>query len=339
MQKASAKKEIPLLAVGPMSPEIVEAVFYYSNFFRKPLMLIASKNQIDHAGGYVNGWTTKEYMQYVGEMRKQYPMAQVKICRDHCGPGFNGNHDLKDVYKTIEADIKAGFDLIHIDFCHYKGTKDEKLQESKKAVLHCLKMNPKIELEIGTDENMGTNYSLPNLKEWEREIDFFQSFCTPTFYVVQTGSLVMEINQVGNFNKAFTGKVAELIRSKGLKMKEHNADYLSKEDIRERAGLVDAMNNAPQFGVVQTQTVLTRALIYGIKIEPFLDVVYKGGKWKKWMKDNTPENKMLCSMIAGHYHFTSKEYKEIIRQLSEREDIKQAIVNSMVDIIRHYVEG
>jgi hypothetical protein len=339
MPKTAISKEKPLLAVGPMSREIVEAVFYYSNFFRKPLMLIASKNQVDHSGGYVNGWTTKAYMEFVMEMKKLYPMAKVKICRDHCGPGFNGNHDLKDVYKTIETDIKSGFDLIHIDFCHYQGSKEEKLQEAKKAVLHCLKLNPKIELEIGTDENQGTNYSLPNLKEWEREIDFFQSFCKPTFYVVQTGSLVMEINQVGNFNKSFVAKVADLIRSKGLKMKEHNADYLSKEDINERVGLVDAMNNAPQFGVVQTQTVLTRALIYGVDINPFLEVVYKGGKWQKWLKDNTKENKMLCCMIAGHYHFSSPEYKEIIRQLSERENIKETIMNAIVDIIRHYVEG
>jgi hypothetical protein len=339
MHTVTSAKEMPQLAVGPMSPEIVEAVFYYSNFFRTPLMLIASKNQIDHAGGYVNGWTTKEYMEFVGEMKKQYPLAKVKVCRDHCGPGFNGNHDIKDAYKTIDEDIKTGFDLIHIDFCHYQGDKQEKLAEAKKAVLYCLKKKPTIELEIGTDENRGTSYSLPNLKEWEREIDFFQSFCKPTFYVVQTGSLVMEINQVGTFNKSFTATVSKLLRSKGLKLKEHNADYLSKEELLERVGLVDALNNAPQFGVVQTQTVLTRALIYGIKIDAFLEEAYQGGKWKKWMKDNGPENKMLCAIIAGHYHFTSKAYKDIIRQLSERENIKEVIMNSIVSIIQHYVKG
>lgn len=327
----------PDLAIGPMSPEIVEAVFYYSNFFRLPLMLIASKNQVDYAGGYVNNWTTKEYMAYVKEMRKRYPAAKVKICRDHCGPGFNGNYDLKDVYKTIDADIKEGFDLIHIDFCKHKGSAEEKLKESKKAILYCLKKNPKIELEIGTDENQGTNYSLPNLKEWEREIDFFKTFCKPTYYVVQTGSLVMEIGQVGNFNKDFVAKVSKLLRSKGLKLKEHNADYLSKQDIKERIGLVDAMNNAPQFGVVQTATVLQRALIYGIPINDFLEEVYKGGKWKKWLKDNTAENKMLCSVIAGHYHFTSKSYKEIVRRLSEYEDVGETVRNAIVKIIEHYV--
>jgi len=327
----------PALAFGPMSSESIEAVFQYSNFHRTELMLIASKNQIDHAGGYVNKWTTAEYMKFIKEMKKMYPQAKVKICRDHCGPGFNGNSDLKDVYKTIDADIENGFDLIHIDFCHFKGTKDEQLKETKKAIQYCLKKNPKIELEIGTDENRGTNYSLPNLKEWETEIDYFLTFCKPKFYVVQTGSLVMEINQAGSFNKPFVTDVHKMLAKKGLLLKEHNADYLSKDEIAMRTGIVDAMNNAPQLGVVQTSTVLARCLIYGIKFDKFLDVVYAGGKWKKWLNTNTADNKMLCCMIAGHYHFSSPEYKEIIRELSKVEDIKEIIVNAIMSIIHHYV--
>ncbi len=336
MQKA-LKSAKPELAIGPMSSEIVETVFYYSNFFRQSLMLIASKNQVDYNGGYVNDWTTDEYMDFVKKMRKLYPLANVKICRDHCGPGFNGNYDIKDVYRTIRTDIRAGFDLIHIDLCHFQGSHDERLEASRKAVEYCLELNPDIELEIGTDENQGTNYSLPNIQEWEREIDFFQKFCKPTFYVVQTGSLVMEINQVGNFNKSFTEKVSKLIRSKGLKLKEHNADYLTKEQIKDRVGLVDAMNIAPQLGVIQTMTVLSRCLIYGIPTEKFFLEAYNGGKWKKWMKDNSPENKMLCCLIAGHYHFNSKAYKEIVRQLADRENIKEVIMNSIVMVIQHYV--
>lgn len=338
MSNTGNKRERPLLALGPMSSEIIEATFYYSNFFRKPLMLIASKNQIDHDRGYVNNWTTKDYMKYVSEMKTKYPQAKVKICRDHCGPGFNGNHDIKDVFRTIKTDIESGFDLIHIDFCLYKGTADEKLEEAKKAVQYALKLKPTIELEIGTDENQGTNYSLPNIKEWEKEIDFFQKFCKPVFYVIQTGSLVMEINQVGNFNKPFTEKVLRLIRSKGLRLKEHNADYLSKQEIADRVGMVDAMNIAPQLGVVQTITVLNRCLMYGVKFDAFAEEVYKGGKWKKWMLNNTPENKILCVLIAGHYHFSSQAYKDIILQLAEKEDIKSSIMNAIISIIRHYVE-
>ncbi|MBI5469862.1 class II D-tagatose-bisphosphate aldolase, non-catalytic subunit [Candidatus Kaiserbacteria bacterium] len=325
------------LAIGPMSSETIEATFRYSNFYRKELMLISTKNQIDWNGGYVNGWTTKEYMDYVQEMRACYPQAKVAICRDHCGPGFNGNHDIKDVYKTIEADIKTGFDLMHIDFCHFKGTKDEQFAASKKAVQLCLKLNPKIRIEIGTDENAGINYGLPNISEIEREINFFTSFCDPEFYVVQTGSLVMEINQVGSFNRPFVEKIYTLLQEKGLKMKEHNADYLPKAAIAERDGIVDTQNIAPQLGVIQTQHVLTKCLIYGVDPTEFLDTVYAGGKWKKWMRDNTKENKMLCSVIAGHYHFASDAYKRLVAELGKHEDISESIMTQLGEVIHHYV--
>lgn len=325
------------LGVGPMSSETIEAVFRYSHFHRVPLMLISSKNQIDHAGGYVNKWTTKDYMAYVRELRNMYSNSNVIVCRDHCGPGFNGVHDMEDTYATIKADIENGFDLIHIDFCHFKGSPSEQREESKKAIEFALSLNPRILLEIGTDENVGANYSLPNLKEIEREIDYFTEFCQPEFYVVQTGSLVMEINQVGNFNKAFVNRISNTLTAKGLKLKEHNADYLSKEDIIARKDLVDAQNIAPQLGVIQTHVVLTKALIYGIPIEPFLQTAYEGKKWKKWLKDNTYANKMLCSVIAGHYHFASPEYKHVLSEIAKREDITETIIDRLTEVIDHYV--
>ncbi len=325
------------LAVGPMSPEIIEAVFRFSHYHRKPLMLIASKNQIDHGGGYVNGWTTVYYMAYVREQKKKYPDSAVLVCRDHCGPGFNGMDDLDDVYKTMESDLANGFDLMHIDFCHYKGTHEERLAESKKAIEFCLNKKSDIFFEIGTDENRGTNYGIQNVEEIGHEIDYFRQFCSPAFFVVQTGSLVMEINQAGNFNKSFIEKTSPLIHGKGIKLKEHNADYLSKEEIGMRRGLVDAMNIAPQLGVVQTQLVLLKCLAYGVRIDDFADEVCAGGKWKKWLHTNTADNKMLCVMIAGHYHFKGDAYKKIIHELEAREDIRESIISAITDIINHYV--
>lgn len=324
------------LGVGPLSSEIIEAIFRYSHYFRKELMVVASKNQIDYGGGYVNKWTTKDFMEFIREMRLKYPNSHVKICRDHCGPGFNNIFDLEDTYNTIKCDIENGFDLIHIDFCNFRGLKEERLIESKKAIEYCLSLNPNILIEVGTDENIGTNFGIINLEEIEREVDFFTSFCKPEFYVVQTGSLVREINQAGNFNREFLKEISDLIASKGLKLKEHNADYLSKSEINMRKGVIDAMNIAPQLGVVQTALILKKCLIYGIKFDDFFEEVYSGGKWKKWLNSNTAENKFLCFLIAGHYHFSSDRYKNIINQLKEREDIKEEIIDSMTNLIDHY---
>jgi len=324
------------LGIGPMSTEAIEAAFRYSHYHRKQLMLIPSKNQIDSKGGYVNGWTTGQFMDAIRKLRTTYENSDVLVCRDHCGPGFNGNFDLSDTYDTIRDDIQNGFDLVHIDFCHFQGSKDEQMEASKKAVEFSLQQNPHIMLEIGTDENMGSNYSLPNISEIEREIDFFKAICDPEFYVVQTGSLVKEINQVGNFNKEFTVKITDVLHRKGIKLKEHNADYLDRGSIVARQDIVDARNIAPQLGVVQTQLVLAKCLIYGIDFQNFLDDVYESGKWKKWLHTNTDDNKFLCSVIAGHYCFNVDSYRRIIDALSDREDINEFLVNSLMEIIGHY---
>ena len=324
------------LGIGPMSSEVIEAVFRYSHYYRKQLMLIASKNQIDYKGGYVNNWTTQQLSEYVSKLRHLYNYSNVKICRDHCGPGFNGSQDLSDTYETIRNDIANGFDLIHFDFCHYEGPLDKRLEETKKAIEFALNLNPKLLLEIGTDENMGTGYGPMNLSEIEKEMEYFKSFCSPQFYVVQTGSLIKEINQIGSFNKDFVSQVSTIARSKGMRIKEHNADYLDKESVALRKNLVGAMNIAPQFGVVQTVLTLNKCLSYGVDPSVFVDFCYESNKWSKWLSRNTKENKMLCSIIAGHYNFSSESYKEIIRRLGEKEDIREYLIGNLMNIIDHY---
>jgi len=321
------------LGLGPMSTEIIEATFEYSNEHRQPLMVIASPNQIDYKGGYVNNWTTREFMTFVETMRKKYPQSNVKICRDHCGPGFREGTHLNDAYQTMQEDVESGFDLIHIDFSNLDGDLERKLEESAKAARFCMGLNPQIAFEIGTEENTGVVDKSP--EEIESEVNFFQ-FCKPEFYVVQTGSLIKEINQAGGFNRGYVDKVSKILRAKGTKLKEHNADYLSKQQIQERKGLVDAMNIAPQLGAVQTLEVLNKCLMYGVDFTEFTEAVYEGGKWKKWLNTNTPENRFLCSTIAGHYHFASDEYKALIAELEKREDIRKSIKEKIKGVIQHY---
>lgn len=324
------------LGIGPMSSETIEAVYRFSHFHRKQVMLIASKNQIDYNGGYVNGWTTKNYSRALEELNKKYNYSQVISCRDHCGPGFNGDHDLEDTYSTIKSDIENNFDLIHIDFCHFRGSNEERLLESKKAITLCKNLNENIYLEIGTDENLGDKFALNSLDDISKEVDFFSSFSNPLFFVVQTGSLVMEINQAGSFNKDFCKEVAKIINDRDLKFKEHNADYLTSKEISKRRNIVDAMNIAPQFGVIQTGIIINKCLSYGINFDEWANKVYENNKWKKWLLNNSKENKFLCLNIAGHYHFSTDEYKRIVEQLNDHEDIFESIVETLMEVVEHY---
>lgn len=330
------EKAISRLGVGPMSSEIIEAAFRYSQEKSVPLMLIASKNQIDWNGGYVNKWTTKEYAEFVSGLKKKYPDAQIFLCRDHCGPGFRG-YDLGDVYKTIDDDIGSGFDLIHVDFSHLKGTYQEILSQSKSVIDYILKQAPRILIEVGTDENDGS--FLNDISQIEDEIRFFRESFPIHFYVFQTGSLIKEINQIGGFNLDFVRKIREIADKNLVYLKEHNADYLDGEQIAERSGLIDALNIAPQLGVLQTQLSIQKATTYGIDTSNFLNEAYSSHKWEKWMRMSDGSNKFLCAVIAGHYVFSSDAYKKLYEGISQHEDFKETIIQEMMKVFALYLEN
>ncbi|MEI6052650.1 MAG: hypothetical protein WCQ44_08125, partial [Opitutaceae bacterium] len=103
------------LGFGPMSFLINDALGKYSRDQQSPLMIIASRNQIDANSGYV--MTTKELVSQMSPFKSDYLM----LCRDHCGPYFLDIEKSLSIEKAIEAtkktiacDIENGFDLVHI---------------------------------------------------------------------------------------------------------------------------------------------------------------------------------------------------------------------------------
>ena len=221
------------LGLGAMSPEIIEGIIKASSMLKKPLMLISTQNQVNLNRGYVNNWTTEEYIDFVNKLRRKYEGSKVYICRDHCGPGFSSKStSIKDVYDTVYDDIKNNFDLIHIDFSKFDKNREIVLNETKKVIKWILKQKNNIKIEIGTEENVGEWKN--DFEEIEKEINFFKEFIIPEFFVLQTGSLVKEINQAGSFNEKFISGIHDLLLRHGFKLKEHNADYLDCEMIKKR---------------------------------------------------------------------------------------------------------
>lgn len=321
------------LAIGPMSKEIVDAAFQYAGEYGEPIMLIASKNQIDYDGGYVNGWTTREWAEYCAKLWHHNKHADVFLCRDHCGPGFCQRAGNKFSF-TLSDDLAAGLDLVHIDLCHMDCSVDKKIAKTCRLMEFCLKLNPSIRFEIGTDEQgKGTSYDLSELEQFILKV---KRVATPEFWVIQTGSLVMEIHQIGTFDKQGSTQAAELLHKHGIKLKEHNADYLSGEAIRERVGIVDAMNIAPQLGVVQSQTVLNTACQFGIDTRAWQQKVWDSGAWKKWDLGNIT-SRMYATQVAGHYHFNSVEYLEITRSIGNYIPLDFQIKQNIMKVMHHYV--
>lgn len=314
------------LAVGPLSPQIIEGVFQYSAEMKEPLALIASKNQIDYDSGYV--CLTSEFMERIRGLRDIYPTAQVTICRDHCGPGFKSApvaDPIEDVYETIKTDIENGFDLIHIDFSKLPGTNGEQMVETICAIHYALSLKPDIGLEIGTDE---ITDGLPDLARVEEDIKRIKEICNPVFYVVNTGSLTLENRQVGVFDAEFASKAASIVHQYGMKLKEHNADYLDVDQIQLRDGIVDAMNIAPELGVTQTKL--------SMKLDDLHDWarrVYAGKQWKKWLLPDrfgtAPYE--LCIEAAGHYHFNDPFYRWRVTKMGS-----QPLIDATKEVLHRY---
>lgn len=312
----------PEVGIGPMSYEVVDCVIKYANAYDQNIMLIASRNQIEseELGGGYTGWTTEDFVDFVRTLDTN---NKIKVCRDHSGPYLNDrekNLSVDDVMlttkKSLYADIASGMDLIHIDTCR----SSDPHSTAKELFDFCLTtasdLKKNIEFEFGSEENVGVASSVD---AFEKNILLVKEFVNPKFVVGQTGSLTKSIFQVGEFNEDVVKRLVEIADKHGTKLKEHNCDYNTIEEVKKRQRLgVGGINIAPEFGAIQTRITCDIGTILGFedKVDTFKNYVIQEGKWKKWEYGNfTNEYKVLS---AGHYHFESKEYDDLYISIIEK---------------------
>jgi hypothetical protein len=300
----------------------------YAKDNQRPLMFIASRNQVDSSSGYV--MTTQELNQQLTSLRSEY----LILCRDHCGPyfldeekGLSLSQAVEATKKTIAGDIENGFDLIHIDTSRCENS----YQVADELFNFCLKLNPNIKFEFGTEENVGVAASINKYKD---DVKFAVQFPNMEFVVAQTGSLTMEDRQAGSFDVPMVKQLVGYANNAGVKLKEHNADYLTAEQIqlRKSAG-VHACNIAPQLGVIQTKKVLELANVYNVDSTDFKNFVLASGKWKKWIIDG---NETVRVAVAGHYCFNSDIYKNLEDKINFHCDLNKEIEIAIVKCLDLY---
>ena len=338
------KNHWTLLGVGPMSLNCIDATIELSNDYDVPIMMIASRRQIDSiefGGGYVNKWTTAEFAEYVSNKDKK---GKIILARDHGGPWQSTKEtaalmSLREAMKSsklsFKADIDAGLQILHIDpsvDIHGKPAVDEIIDRVFELYEFCWeqaqqKMRDVI-FEVGTEEQSGSTNSQ---EELDYTLNAIKKFCSknklpqPTFVVIQCGTRVMEMRNVGSFDSPIRvaneipaeiqlPKMIEICNKYGVYMKEHNTDYLSDEALQwhPRMG-IHAANVAPEFGVVESKALVHVLENNGLNIysERFLQIAYDSNKWNKWMLENTKATDRDRSMIAGHYVFSHPEIMEL----------------------------
>jgi tagatose-1,6-bisphosphate aldolase non-catalytic subunit AgaZ/GatZ len=345
-----SKHRCTLLGVGPMSINCVDAAVELANEYAIPLMLIASRRQIDSEqfkGGYVNNWTTSEFSNYVKNKDKS---GNIILSRDHGGPWQNNEEKkqnmsldlaMKSAKESYKADIDAGFEILHIDpsiDIHRTPSQNELLERLFELYEYCwsyaLDKGKEIIFEVGTEEQSGSTNTPDELDFTLSSIEKFckkNKFPFPAFVVIQTGTRVMETRNVGSFDSPLrvldeipseiqVPKMIEICKKHNIFMKEHNTDYLSDVALSWHPRLgIHAANVAPEFGVAETKALLQIMEDNNLTslADKFLELAYNSKKWDKWMLPNTTASDRDRSIISGHYIFSTQECLELKKEVAQ----------------------
>jgi hypothetical protein len=320
------------LGFGPMSQDIIKILGSYTTQNNYPLMVIASRNQVDYNSGYVCNTIN------LVESLKEFKNNNLLICRDHCGPyfadldtGLTLEQALASCKKTIKTDIESGFDLIHIDVSRIK---DNQLYYAELLIEYALSLNTNLYLEFGSEDNTGIDV-MSSIGRIDKQLTFLQKYKNNVkFFVTQTGSLTKN-NQAGTFDIEFNKSTVNQVHDAGFLFKEHNADYFTKDDLNKRiiAG-VDSLNIAPQLGKIQTETL--KEFAHPNHWEDFGKYVYSKNYWKRWLPLGIT-NQGLATLVSGHYCYQGFEYNRIISNI-DLEKFKSVLANKVNNLIDNYMQ-
>lgn len=364
-QKLKSKGEhFTLLGIGPMSRLLIESVVELANEKDFPILLIASRNQIDadkFGGGYVCGFDQKRFMNTVQTVCKKVGFHGLcYLCRDHGGPWQRdeertGKLPVEEAMRIAKdsyiEDLKNGFDLLHID-----PTKDPFIQgtvpldlvldrtvelidyiEGERKRLHL----PETAYEVGTEETNGGLTSIEMFENFVKELTIrlrAKGLPLPVFIVGQTGTLTRLTENVGQYNTQEAQRLTKVSNNYGIGLKEHNGDYLSNPILLEHPIInLDAMNVAPEFGMVETMSYIELVAIeqkfvpekkWSQLLEIMTEYAVKGQRWRKWMIGETrdysvetmlkdKENSKKILEICGHYTLDEEMVKRAVGKLKE----------------------
>ena len=101
--------------------------------------------------------------------------------------------------------------------------------------------------------------------------------------------------------------------------------------------LSNKKNIAPEFGVLETLTVLDMLSVDNKLYQSFIDICYTSNKWKKWVKK--PPTKLEATKICGHYLFSTNEFKEIKKNLGNSDfdtNIQKELYNNLNRLLKVY---
>ena len=301
----------PKYFICPMSKNIVDSVIELNS---ELFALIPTRRQIDFDGGYVNNWDTKSFHEYVKGK------SNLIIQRDHAGPNQGKQED--DGMESFKSDSKY-FDSIHIDpwKLHNKSWSDG-AKKTLEIIQTLNELNPKLKYEICTEEaimHFSSSDILNILRYLKSNLDE-DVFNKIEYVVIQSGVGLDLVNMknIGNFNKTRLKEMIDIVNSFGKKTKEHNGDYLSNSELGLRfENNLDGLNIGPEIAQLETMTYLE--YMTEEQIDQFYQICLDSKKWEKWVsKTFDVSDKKLLIRVCGHYCFNLFDLPKIDDIIKER---------------------
>jgi tagatose-1,6-bisphosphate aldolase non-catalytic subunit AgaZ/GatZ len=334
-----------------------------------PLMIIASRRQIDHApdgGGYVEGWDTDRFAKAV---RTQDQEGLLLLCRDHGGPWQQPNRvaarperEMEYAKESLQRDVDAHFDLLHIDTSK-SATGSASFEDAVSRLISLYSQinryadycDQDTQFEIGFEVQSNE----PNIpSSFERQLTSVLSRIAkeglkkPMFVVAQTGTKVVEDKNTGAVTRRDAdealdrvSELARVCRAHGVRLKAHNADYLTSAQVRALmdAG-VGAINIAPQLGTLESTMILDSLDELGSAdlAQVFVEAALRDGRWKSWVVPGKAYEERTLAKLGGHYIFATREVRDMRQELNCRREavglgpLEVEISESLVGLIRRY---
>jgi hypothetical protein len=294
-----------------MSKQIVDSVIELQS---DRFGLLPTRRQIDYDGGYVNGWDTTTFYEYVRSK------SDIVLERDHSGPNQGKSDD--DGYISYKHDTNY-FDIIHIDPWKITGN-DKKIgvTQTVNSMTNLYHINPNLKYEILTEEtiiriedfelNSILTFLNNNLKE--------EIFSNIEFVVIQSGVELDLVNMKnsGHFNLQRLKSMVDICKRFDKKTKEHNGDYLTNEELELRFDNgVDSLNIGPEIAQIQTLTYLEH--MNETQIDEFYEICLNSKKWERWVNgDFDINNKRKLIQVCGHYCYDLYELPKIDSIIKEK---------------------
>lgn len=315
------------LFIGPMTKNVVDAAM--DEKFLHTVGLIPSRRQIDFLRGYVNNWSTAEFLKYTKK-------SNVVRCRDHSGP-LQGQYS-DDGKESLKFDCidENHFEIIHIDPWRSNGSIEDVASLTTDLIRECHKNCQDVLFEVGTEEGIRP-YTEKELEVFLKILkkDLGGLYEKILYCVIQGGTLLKGIGNAGTFDYARCKRMIDVSKSAGLLSKEHNGDYISSSVLSEKFQIgLDSLNVAPEFGLNETKAILER--LNKEDFELFFEICYESSKWKKWLGENfkieSQEDKRQLILSCGHYVMSNDKFLE----LKNRNDLEKV---DLVSIHKERIEN